>query len=307
MTPLTDLHRHLEGAIRPTTCLELAVRHGRALSSGWRDELVARPSEGGLLPYLAKIDTAAALVRTPDDWRRVTHEAIADACDDGLTSVELRLSPRFIERMSGVDADQAFEAIAQAADESVLPISVGLIGIILRDEGPDSAQAQMSQLLRHADTIVGVDLAGDEAGFPAALFERAFGRAHDRGLHVTIHAGEAAGPESVWDALRHLRPERIGHGVRSAEDLRLLEHLAEHEVTLEVAITSNVQTGASSSVADHPLATLVHAGVRVAVCTDNPTVSNTRLSRELAIAADLVGPDLAEQLRARAHESRFSR
>ena len=307
MKPLADLHRHLEGAIRPSTLHELAQVRGRPVTSEWRNSFVASPREGGLLPYLAKIDHAAALVRTADQWRRVATEAIADAYDDGLSAVELRFSPRFIEKMSGVDSDAAFEAVADAVSRNQLPIDVGLIGIVLRNEGPDSAVAQMAQLIRHEDALIAVDLAGDEAGYPAALFGPAFRLAHDHGLHVTIHAGEAEGPRSVWEALRHLRPERIGHGVRSAEDPSLLDHLAESGVTLEVAITSNVHTGAASAAGSHQLATLVDAGVRVAICTDNPTVSNTRLSRELGIAAELVGTDTADRLRREGHRSRFAR
>jgi adenosine deaminase len=306
MKPLVDLHRHLEGAIRPSTAHELAARSdGSRAGSGRRSDVFADPDGTGLLPYLAKIDHMTALVRTESDWRRVTAEAIADAYDDGLTAVELRFSPRFIHRMTGLDEDVAVEAIAQTVAESDLPIDVALIGIILRNEGPASAVGQMAQLTRHDDVLVGVDLAGDEAGYPAEQFEVAFRAAHDQGLHVTIHAGEATGPESVWAALRHLRPERIGHGVRSAEDPRLMDHLAEAGVTLEVAITSNVHTGAAASIQDHQLTALLAGGVRVAICTDNPTVSNTRLSQELATATGLVGTDLAVELQTQADGYRF--
>lgn len=280
MTPLVDLHRHLEGSIRPATCIELANRAGAGmLPAQWRPALVAAEREEGLLPYLAKIENATALVRTLDDWRRVTLEAVTDAFSDGLAAVELRFSPQFIAGMTGLDADDVIDAVSDAASSAGLPVEVGLIGIIVRDEGPDSAVAQIRRLLRHKSALVGVDLAGDEAGYPAALFAPAFRLAHDHGLPVTIHAGEAAGPHSVWDALR-LAPRRIGHGVRSAEDPRLLAHLAATGVTLEVAITSNVQTGAARSRAQHQLAVLAAAGVRVALCTDNPAVSDTRLTRE---------------------------
>jgi adenosine deaminase len=304
--PLVDLHRHLEGAIRPSTVMELADRQPRLPAPG-RADLVASPREGDLLRYLAKIDNATRLGRTADDWHRITAEAIADAYDDGLTAVELRFSPRFIETMTGVAAETVLEAVADAVSSSSVGVEVGLIGIILRDEGPDSAVTQMDLLVRHAASLVGVDLAGNEAGYPARLFVAAFAQAHDRGLPVTIHAGEAAGPASVWEALQHLRPARIGHGVRSVEDPRLLDHLAEQGVTLEVAITSNVQTGAAPSRVEHQIAALVEAGVRVAVCTDNPTVSGTRLSAELAVAADLLGRGPADRLRHQAEAARFRR
>ena len=302
MTPLVDLHRHLEGSIRPATSVEFAARAGSYELP--RAALVAAEREEGLLPYLAKIENATALVRTLEDWRRVTAEAVADAASDGLSAVELRFSPQFIAGVTGLDADDVIEAVSDAAAGTGLPIEVGLIGIIVRDEGPDSAVDQARRLLRHQRKLAGVDLAGDEAGYPAALFAPAFRLAHENGLPVTVHAGEAAGPRSVWDAL-DLGPRRIGHGVRSAEDPRLMAHLAAAGVTLEVAITSNVQTGAARSRAEHQLATLVAAGVRVALCTDNPAVSDTRLTREYQIACDLVDAASLDLIRQNAQAARF--
>jgi len=306
MTPLVDLHRHLEGSIRPATSIEFAARAGtHRLDAQWREALVAAEREEGLLPYLAKIENATALVRTLDDWRRVTTEAITDAANDGLSALELRFSPQFIAGVTGLNADDVIEAVSDAAFGTGRPIEVGLIGIIVRDEGPDSAAAQVRRLLRHKSALVGVDLAGDEAGYPAALFAPAFRVAREAGLPATVHAGEAAGPRSVWDSLR-LGPQRIGHGVRSAEDPRLLEHLAASGVTLEVAITSNVQTGAARSRSQHPLAVLAAAGVRVALCTDNPTVSDTRLTREYEIAGDLVDAATLDIIRRNALAARFT-
>jgi adenosine deaminase len=302
MTPLVDLHRHLEGSIRPATSVEFAARAGSYELP--RAALVAADREEGLLPYLAKIENATALARTLDDWRRVTAEAVADAASDGLSAVELRFSPQFIAGVTGLDADDVIEAVSDAAAGTGRPIEVGLIGIIVRDEGPDSAVVQARRLLRHQGKLAGVDLAGDEAGYPAALFAPAFRLAHENGLPVTVHAGEAAGPRSVWDALG-LGPRRIGHGVRSAEDPRLMAHLAAAGVTLEVAITSNVQTGAARSRAEHQLATLVAAGVRVALCTDNPAVSDTRLTREYQIARDLVDAASLDLIRQNALAARF--
>ena len=302
MTPLVDLHRHLEGSIRPATSVEFAARAG--IYELPRAALVAAEREEGLLPYLAKIENATALVRTLENWRRVTAEAVADAASDGLSAVELRFSPQFIAGVTGLDADDVIEAVSDAAAGTGLPIEVGLIGIIVRDEGPDSAVVQARRLLRHQGKLAGVDLAGDEAGYPAALFAPAFRLAHENGLPVTVHAGEAAGPRSVWDALG-LGPRRIGHGVRSAEDPRLMAHLAAAGVTLEVAITSNVQTGAARNRAEHQLATLVAAGVRVALCTDNPAVSDTRLTREYEIARDLVDAASLDLIRQNALAARF--
>jgi adenosine deaminase len=156
MTALVDLHRHLEGSIRPATCVELAARAGIDMPPArWRSALIAAEREAGPLPYLAKIENATALVRTLDDWRRVTAEAVADAFSDGLAAVELRFSPRFIAGTTGLDPDDVIEAVSDAASGTGLPIDVGLIGIIVRDAGPGSAMAQVRRLMRHTGALAG--------------------------------------------------------------------------------------------------------------------------------------------------------
>jgi adenosine deaminase len=307
MIPLVDLHRHLEGSIRPATCVELASRAGvKKPAARWRRELFADGREGGLLPYLAKIENATALARTLDDWHRITTEAITDAASDGVAALELRFAPQFIAGITGLDADDVIDAVSDAASGAGLPVEAGLIGIVIRDEGPDSAVAQVRRLLRHQGALAGADLAGDEAGYPAALFAPAFRLAHAAGLPVTIHAGEASGPRSVWDALS-LAPRRIGHGVRSVEDPRLLQHLAAAGIILEVAITSNVQTGAAPSLGGHQITALLAAGVGVALCTDNPVVSDTRLTREYELARGLLDDASLDVIRRTALAARFSR
>ena len=293
MPVLIDLHRHLEGSIRPGTALEFAERDGHWLTAADDpgSELTATGAGSGLLPYLAKIETAVSTVRRADDWHRVAREAVTDAADDGLGHLELRFSPRFIEITTGLAGEAVIDAITDgvAAAGHERGLTTGLIAIVVRDLGPVAGAGQMDRILARRDRFVAVDLAGDEAGFPPALFAEPFRRARQAGLGVTIHAGEAAGPASVAAALDHLRPDRIGHGVRSAEDPRLMERLAREDVTLEVALTSNVDTGAAASLARHQIGTLLAAGVPVTLNTDNPTVSRTTLSRELAKAARAAG------------------
>ncbi|MEU5973803.1 adenosine deaminase [Streptomyces sp. NPDC047315] len=288
---LIDLHRHLEGSIRPSTALDLARRHDHWLAAEQRPlgrVVVTDPSATtGLLDYLRHIDVACSTARALEDWALISRQAVEDCFNDGLDYVELRFSPWFIHTQTGLDPvdviDVVSEAIGRASADFGLP--VGLIGILVRDLGPGSAGRQMDSILSRAHHFCGVDLAGDEAGYPPDLFAPAFARARDAGLHVTIHGGEAAGPESVWAALTALRPDRIGHGVRSAEDPALMRKLAEDDVTLELALTSNVHTRAARSLREHPVRLLLRSGVRVTLNTDNPTVSATRTSAEYHKAA----------------------
>lgn len=302
MLPLVDLHRHLEGSIRSSTVLDVAERTGHQPVR--RAALVADAQQTGLLPYLDKVDLAIGILTCLDDWNRAAREAVDDAFDDGLDLLELRFCPGIIAHETGLAPEAVIDAVADGVAEQATKrrLDVGLIGIVVRHLGAESAAEQMDTLLSRKDRFCAVDLAGDEANFPAKLFAEAFGKAKDAGLHVTIHAGEAAGPESVWDAVRELTAERIGHGVRAAEDPRLMEWLAEHGVTLEVSLTSNTQTGAAPSYAEHQIHQLLKAGVPVSLNTDNPRASNVRLSQEHQLALTAVGLT-AEQLSTVAHQA----
>ena len=304
--PLIDLHRHLEGAVRSSTILDIATRDGHpfAHADRPRDLLVAGGPLGGLLPYLAKVDDQIGVLGTLDDWRRAGREAVEDAFDDGLDRVELRFSPYFIRQQTGLAPEAVIDAVADGVRDGsrVTRLPVGLIATILRDLGPDAAQEQVRTFLTRRDVWCGVDLAGNEAGYAAQLFGPAFRLARDAGLRVTVHAGEAAGADSVRAAIEHLGAERIGHGVRSVEDPRLLDELARRGITLEVALTSNTQTGAAPSYRGHQIHALLAAGVPVTLNTDNPRASDVTLSQEFRTARAEVGLS-EDQLRTVAEQS----
>ncbi|SNY52552.1 adenosine deaminase [Paractinoplanes atraurantiacus] len=295
---MIDLHRHLEGSLRVSTVLELAHRDGHplAVAADPEDLLVARGPLGGLVPFLDKVDAAPSALPRPQDWERAAAEVVRDAADDGLGYLELRFSPWFIRRETGLEPEAVIDAVASGvhAASAGTGLPVALIGILLRDLGPDQGVAQVDTLLSRREVFCAVDLAGNEAGVPAAEFAPAFAKARDAGLHVTVHAGEAAGPHSVWDAINHLGAERIGHGVRSVEDPALLEHLAAHGITLEVALTSNLHTSVAPSYREHPLRRLLAAGVPVALATDDPRASAITLSGEYATARTEIGLSEAE-------------
>ena len=291
--PLIDLHRHLEGSVRSSTIVDIARRDGHPFGQAAdpRGELTATGPAAGLLPYLAKVDDRIGVLAGLDDWRRAAREAVADAYDDGLDRVELRFSPYFIRQQTGLAAEAVIDAVADGVRDATRAtgLPVGLIATILRDLGPDAAQEQVRTFLTRREVWCGVDLAGNEAGYAAELFGPAFRAARDAGLHVTVHAGEAAGPFSVWAAVEHLGAERIGHGVRSAEDPRLMDELARRGITLEVALTSNTETGASPDYRGHQIHALLAAGVPVTLNTDNPRVSAVTLAAEYRIARTEAG------------------
>src|SRR5438270_5759351 len=148
-----------------------------------------------------------------------------------------------------------------------------LIGILSRTYGPEIAHKELAALLTQREQIVALDLAGDEAKFSAKLFTEHFQRGRDAGWHVTIHAGESAGPDSVWDAVRLLGAERIGHGVRAMEDPALVDFLIEKQIGVEVNLTSNVQTSTVSDLSTHPLREMLDRGLLASINTDDPGVS----------------------------------
>ncbi|QBR90532.1 adenosine deaminase [Microbacterium wangchenii] len=292
-----DLHRHLEGSLRASHLLQVLARSGRSPQrpAEFRAAITTDATIDSLVAYLGRIDTAAAVLTTAEDWMQAGLNAVEDACDDGLDYLELRYCPWFVTSHTGLSprvvVDAVSEGVARASRSVGLP--VGLIAIILRDLGPDAARRQLDTVLDTRDVWCGVDLAGDEAGVPCREFAPVFRRARDAGLHITVHAGEAAGPASVADAVEHLGAERIGHGVRSVEDPRLLEQLAERGTTMEVALTSNTHTGASAGFTTHQIHALLAGGVAVTLNTDNPTTSGTRLSEEHRRAVNDAGLDPA--------------
>lgn len=309
---LIDLHRHLEGTLRVATTVELAQRYGHRLADPEfaREQMVVRGPESGLVPFLAKVDVAVSAFQGAPDWHRAAVECVEDAAADGLEYLEIRFCPAFIALETGLAAEAVMDAVADGARiaSARTGLKVALIGIVLRDLGPEQGQEQMVRLLSRGDQLCAVDIAGNEAGVPAAEFAAPFRAAHEAGLHVTVHAGEAAGAFSVWDAVNYLGAERIGHGIRAAEDPALLDLLAARGITLEVSLTSNVHTSGAASYAEHPVRRLLKAGVPVALCTDDPRASGITLSGEYAEAAPQAGltaTDLRE-IRAQARRAAFA-
>ncbi|MGW8252071.1 MAG: adenosine deaminase, partial [Anaerolineales bacterium] len=181
------------------------------------------------------------------------------------------------------------EAVAEGLRTGVeeTRIRCALIGVISRTYGPETAWKELQALLSQSDHLVGLDLAGDEENFPGELFVEHMRRGRDAGLAITVHAGEAAGPESIWQAVRHLGAKRIGHGVRAIDDAHLMDTLAEMRIGIESNLTSNVQTSTVPDYASHPLKNFLERGMLATINTDDPGISNITLRYEYEVAAPL--------------------
>lgn len=292
--PLVDLHRHLEGSLRPETVLELTEVHGldgpRHLEEVRQRVQVSEPLPS-LIAYLERNDRAVEALADLDACARVAFEAVADAAAEGLAYLELRFSPWFMARPHGLDPREVVGAVVDGArrGERQSGLRTSLIGILSRTFGPDGAERELDALLIHQHDIVALDLAGDEARWPGERFESHFRRAREAGWRVTVHAGEAGGPRAIRHAVEVLGAERVGHGVRAVEDSAVIDLLAERRIGLEVSLTSNAQTGTFPDLSLHPLRRLMEHGIPAAICTDNPTASATTLAYELTHAAPAAG------------------
>lgn len=293
--PLCELHRHLDGSIRLETILELADQHGIKLPAhdveGLAPYVHIDESAPGLMAFIARFEHMTAVLVDADACRRVAYENVEDAKREGIDYIELRYSPWFMAETHGMDPAEVMEACADGvrAAERDTGVRANIIGILSRTYGVEICMQELDAILAHRDHIVAVDLAGDEAGFPAHLFTEHFKRVRDAGLHVTIHAGEADGPESVWSAIRDLGAERIGHGFRAIEDPALVDYLVEQGIGLESCPTSNLHISAIENYASHPIKQLADQGVKFCLNTDDPGISAIDIAHEYNIAAPAVG------------------
>lgn len=298
--PLTDVHRHLDGNIRAQTILDLGRQYNLALPATMLDTLIPHvqvtSNEPDLVSFLSKLDWGVKVLASLDACRRVAFENIEDAARNGLHYVELRFSPRYMAMAHQLPVDGVVEAVIAGVKEGCKTFNVEarLIGIMSRTFGEAACEEELNALLAHRDGITALDLAGDELGFPGHLFQRHFTRARDAGWRITVHAGEAAGPESIWQAIRELGAERIGHGVKAVEDPALMDFLAAKRIGIESCLTSNIQTSTVASLAQHPLKIFLEHGVLASLNTDDPAVQGIDIQHEYHVAAPAAGLSTAQ-------------
>jgi adenosine deaminase len=286
--PKCNIHTHLEGSVRPTTFLDLAQQQNVPLPfhpDQVRENVQVDGSETTLVQYLDKIGVNYPILKDSEAQRRIAFEAAEDAFGDGVIYFELRAGPALHTR-PGLSIDDCIEnmlAGLRAAEEQ-FGIVTGLIVAGLRNHDP-ALNAELARSACHyaGKGVVAFDLAGDEAGYPASLHQEAFQIVRAAGLPYTVHAGEAAGAESVRYAVEVLDAPRIGHGVRSIESQSVMELLRERQVLLEICPTSNVHTGTVPSIEAHPLKALYDFGIPISINDDDPITSRTRASNELML------------------------
>lgn len=293
--PLIDLHRHLDCNVRLETILDLGQRHNLPLPAwdleGLRPHVQVTDPQPGLLAFFAKLRWMTGVLVDYAACQRVAFENVEDAQREGLHYVELRFSPWFMAEPNALNPEGVVEAVVDGVEEGkrTFDVKVKLIGILSRTYGTEVAWRELEALLTYSDRLVALDLAGDEANYPGELFVDHLRRAKDAGLRITVHAGEAVGPESVWQALREMGTTRIGHAVRATEDPALLDYMVEHEIGIESNMTSNVQTSTVPDYASHPLRGFLERGLLATINTDGPGISGIDLRYEYEIAAPAAG------------------
>jgi aminodeoxyfutalosine deaminase len=294
--PKAELHVHHVGSASPRIVSELAARHPDAGVPSDLERLkeffTFRDFAHFIDVYLAVVD----LVRTPEDIRLLTYEVAREmAQGQNLRYAELTCTP-YTSVVRGIPIQAYTEAIedARVAAERDFGLVLRWIYDIPGESGLPAADATLEYALEHrTDALVGFGLGGPEIGVPRAQFQPHFDAARAAGLRSVPHAGETTGPETVWDSLRLLGAERIGHGCSAAQDPHLLAHLAEQSIVLEVCPTSNIATRAVDRIEDHPLRAFVDAGVPVTINSDDPPMFATSLNHDYEVAAGLLGLDEA--------------
>lgn len=291
--PKAELHVHHVGSASPRIVAELAARHPDSKVPADPEALVEYFTFTDFAHFIEVYLSVVDLVRTPEDVRLLTFEVARDMARQNIRYAELTITP-YSSTRRGID-EHAF----MAAIEDARKAAEAELGVVLRwcfdipgEAGLEAAEetARLAVDLR-PEGLVSFGLGGPEIGVPRPQFKPYFDRAIEAGLHSVPHAGETTGPETIWDSLRDLRAERIGHGTSAVQDPALLAHLAEHRIALEVCPTSNIATRAVADLDQHPIKEMVAAGVLVTINSDDPPMFGTDLNNEYAVAARLLELD----------------
>ena len=289
---MIDLHLHLDGSLNPKNILEMAKMAGVDLpyteEAVIRTKMMVEPDCTNLGEYLEKFDLPLQLLQTTETIEYAVYELMRDLKEQGLCYAEIRYAPQ-LHLQKGLTQGEVVEATIRGRNKGVQDFGIP-VNLILCCMRSDQNQAENMETIMVAEKYLGqgvcaVDLAGNEGAYPTEMFKDIFALAREKGVPMVIHAGEAAGPESVWQAL-DLGAVRIGHGIHSIEDKELMAVLKEKGIYLEMCYSSNMQTKTVDNTADYPLVPFLLEGLPVTLHTDNLTVSNTALQREYRLVQE---------------------
>ncbi|TKB56196.1 adenosine deaminase [Ferrimonas aestuarii] len=299
---VTDLHRHLDGSVRPQTVLELARQFNVPLPAydmpTLRPYLQVIDRCPSVEALLAKLDYQVAVLGDLDAVRRVAYENAMDVADNGIDYAELRFSPAYMAGPHKLPMAGVVEAVidgvqAGARDRDIM---INLIGILCRGDGQEACRRELDAILAQKSQFVACDLAGDEEGFPGDLYVDHFKRVRDAGLNVTIHAGEPGPTSSILQAVRELGATRIGHATRAPEDPKLMDFLRDQGIGVESCPTSNVHANTVADYPQHPVKLFLEHGIKACLNTDDPGVSANSIPFEYKMAKEGIGLSDAQLL-----------
>ncbi len=285
--PKAELHLHLEGSIEPHTLLELKRHHG--ISSSLKD-VEALYTYTDFTSFLMAFKAVTEDLRTAEDYELITYELMRRLKEENVLHAEVYVSVG-VCLWRKQDFGAIFEGLDRGRARGEKDFGVSLLWIFdaVRQFGPDDARKVFELAIRYRDRqVIGIGIGGDELKAPPELFREAYAFAESNGLRLTAHAGETAGPDSVWGAL-NLHTERIGHGLTAIQDAELVEELAQRQIPVEICITSNLRTGVCKSLAEHPVREYFDHGVMINLNSDDPAMFGTSLLNEYQIAQDNFG------------------
>ena len=297
--PKAELHVHLDGSLRPATLIDLAREARQTLPTTDPDALrrfMLVDDAANLAEYIARFDVTIAVLQTAEAIERVAYEMVEDAAADGVRYLEIRYCP-LLSTAGGLSMDAVLDAEWRGLQrgERDFGTTARIINCSLRHYAPElSEQIARASVARRDQGVVAFDLAGGEAGNPPGVHGRAFDIAVEGLLGITVHAGEGAGAESIEGALLRCRADRIGHGTRLFESPMLEAYMRDRQIPIEINVTSNLQTRAVRTAAEHPVRRYVDAGLVCTLCTDNWLMSGVSLTDEYVLAQEALGFGRAE-------------
>jgi adenosine deaminase len=298
--PKTEIHCHLEGAIRTQTIIDIAREYNISLPAYEVDELDEHvkvlDQMRDLQAVLEAFDIFQRSITSPAVFERIAWELFEDCAKQNIKLFEVRFSPDWAFHGHDLDWDACLEGLLRAQEraEKEFDMAIGIIAITSRSMGAESCVKTVDWAIRHHDHIQAVDLADGEMIYPMQDFIKPILKAKDAGLKVTIHSGEDTPASYVIETIENFKPDRIGHGIHSIEDMRAVEMLIERGITLEVNPWSNYLTNSVPTIEAHPLKKLFDLGVKVTINSDDPEVLETNVNNEYRIAHEVLGMSMEE-------------